>query len=301
MRTAIVSGANGFVGNATVRELLSNGYRVQGLVHNSATDICEHPHLKTIGFSLENVQSVMDELEPSESFYHFAWNGSSGSARSDSTLQLNNVKWTIDALKLAKAVGCKRFICAGSLSEYEAFATLHEDCVRPGTGYIYGGAKLAAHIMCKCIASDIGIDLLWGVITNAYGPGEISKRLINTTLRKIINGETPRFTSATQNYDFVYIDDVARAFRLIGERGIPFSEYVIGSSDAKPLRDYLDEINHTVAKNMDFTYGDIPSAGADLPIGIFDTKKIEEDTGFTAEVPFGEGIMHTYEWLKKQT
>ena len=42
-----------------------------------------------------------------------------------------------------------------------------------------------------------------------------------------------------QNYDFVYIDDVARAFRLIGEKGKPFHEYVIGSGNAKPLKNFL--------------------------------------------------------------
>lgn len=164
----------------------------------------------------------------------------------------------------------------------------------------FTGAKLAAHIMCKCIASDIGIDLLWGIITNAYGPGEISRRLINTALRKIINGETPRFTSATQNYDFVYIDDVARAFRLIGEKGVPFSEYLIGSSNARPLKDYLMEMNQIVAKDMDFVYGDIPFSGTNLPIDTFDTKKIKNDTGFVAELPFKEGVKRTFAWLDKQ-
>ncbi len=300
MKTAIVSGANGFIGSAVVRELLSNGYYVQGLVHNNISNIGKHPNLKIVQFSLETIDSIIENLEPSEIFYHFAWNGISGPIRSDTELQLNNVRWTINALKSAKTVGCKRFVCSGSLVEYEALATLYEDNNRPGTEYIYGGAKLAAHIMCKCVASDIDIDLLWGIITNAYGPGEISNRLVNTTLRKIINGETPRFTSATQNYDFIYIDDVAKAFRLIGEKGVPFSEYLIGSSNAKPLKDYLMEMNQIVAKDMNFTYGDIPFSGTNLPIGAFDAKKIENDTGFVAELPFKEGIKRTFDWLNKQ-
>ena len=300
MKTAIVSGANGFIGNAVVRELLSRGYHVQGLIHNKTDNILEHPNLKIFYFSLEDIDSVEDKLEPSEIFYHFAWNGISGQIRSDYELQLNNVRWTINTLRLAKRAGCKKFVCAGSLVEYEALITLCEDGNRPGTEYVYGAAKLAAHIMCKCIASDIGIDLLWGIVTNAYGPGEISKRLINTTLRKIIDGKTPRFTSATQNYDFIYIDDVAKAFRLIGEKGIPFSEYLIGSSNARPLKEYLMLINETVAREIDFVYGEIKFTGASLPNEIFDTKRIKEDTGFVAEISFKEGIKRTFEWLNEQ-
>ena len=52
----------------------------------------------------------------------------------------------------------------------------------------------------------------------------------------------PQFTAGTQNYDFVYIDDVARAFRLIGEKGKPFHEYLIGSSTARPLKEFLLEM-----------------------------------------------------------
>lgn len=138
MRTAIVSGANGFIGSAVVRELLSNGYYVQGLVHDNTSSIGEHPNLKITHFSLETIDSIIDDLEPSETFYHFAWKGISGPTRSDTALQLNNVQWTINSLRLAKTVGCNRFVCAGSLVEYEALATLYEDGNRPGAEYVYG-------------------------------------------------------------------------------------------------------------------------------------------------------------------
>ena len=44
------------------------------------------------------------------------------------------------------------------------------------------------------------------MITNAYGVGERSPRMVNTTIQKCIRGEAPQFTAGTQNYDFVYID-----------------------------------------------------------------------------------------------
>ena len=95
-------------------------------------------------------------------------------------------------------------------------------------GYIYGMGKHIAHCMCKSVATNIGIDLLWPMISNAYGVGELSPRFVNTTLRKIINGETLQFTAATQNYDFVYVSDVAQAFYKVAINGKPFCEYMIG-------------------------------------------------------------------------
>ena len=170
---------------------------------------------------------------------------------------------------------------------------------KPGLGYIYGGGKLIAHVMCMSVAVDIGIDLIWPEITNAYGVGEFSPRMVNTTIRKVIRGEAPQFTAGTQHYDFVYIDDVARAFYLIGEKGKPFHEYLIGSSTARPLREFLLEMKASIAPDLDFIFGDIPFTGIDLPLEKFDCSQTERDTGFKAEISFGEGVRRTMEWLKE--
>ena len=167
-------------------------------------------------------------------------------------------------------------------------------------GYIYGGGKTIAHIMCMSVAANIGIDLIWPEITNAYGVGERSPRMVNTTIQKCIRGEAPQFTAGTQNYDFVYIDDVARAFRMIGENGKPFHEYLIGSSTARPLKEFLLEMQAAIAPNLKFVFGDIPFTGVDLPLAKFDCSETEKDTGFRAQIRFGEGCRRTMEWLKSQ-
>ena len=60
---------------------------------------------------------------------------------------------------------------------------------KPGKGYIYGSGKLVARTMTMSVAADLGIDLLWAEITNAYGAGEVSPRFINSTIRKILKNE----------------------------------------------------------------------------------------------------------------
>lgn len=169
---------------------------------------------------------------------------------------------------------------------------------QPGLGYIYGGGKVIAHIMCMSVAAQIGMELVWPEITNAYGVGEKSPRMVNTTIQKCMRGETPQFTTGTQNYDFVYIDDVARAFRLIGERGKPFHEYLIGSSTARPLKEFLLEMQASIAPELPFHFGDVPFTGVDLPLSKFDCTQTEQDTGFKAQVSFAEGCKRTMEWWK---
>ena len=301
MKKAIVTGANGFVGGATLRELLTNGYEVWAIGHqNHFSNVPGDSMVHKVSCDLEEMVSLPERIPAGDYdlFYHFAWAGSAGPARADTVLQLRNVQWTVDALRAAKRIGCRRFVCAGSIVEHETMAAAYTQGNRPGLGYIYGSGKLAAHAMCMSVAANIGIELVWPEITNAYGIGERSPRLVNTTIQKCILGEAPQFTAGTQNYDFVYIDDVARAFRLIGENGKPFHEYLIGSSTARPLRRFLEEMQKAIAPELEFLFGDVPFTGVDLPLTRFDCTETERDTGFRASVGFAEGCIRTCNWWK---
>lgn len=301
MKKAIVTGANGFVGGATLRELLNQGYEVWAVGHQDHfSNVPEDPSVHKVSCDLAEMKTLPEKIPTGEYdlFYHFAWAGSAGPARADTALQLNNVQWTVDALLAAKELGCRRFVCAGSIVEHETMAAAYTQGNRPGMGYIYGSGKLAAHTMCMSVAANIGIELVWPEITNAYGIGERSPRMVNTTIQKCIRGEVPQFTAGTQNYDFVYIDDVARAFRLIGEKGKPFHEYLIGSSSARPLRQFLEEMQQAIAPELTFAFGDVPFTGVDLPLAAFDCKETERDTGFRAQVGFADGCKRTMLWWK---
>lgn len=302
MKKVIVTGANGFVGSAFVKELLSHGIQVIAVDRDGCHfNLPQREGLTSCSCELSEISSLYrnKSTEGADTFFHFAWAGSAGAARADTVLQLQNAQWTIDSIRAAKNIGCQRFVCAGSIMEHETIAAAFAQENRPGMGYIYGSGKLVAHTMCKSIAAEIGIDLIWTKITNAYGAGELSPRFVNTTIRKILHDEPLQFTSGTQNYDFVYISDVARAFYLIGEFGKPFCDYLIGSSCARPLREFILEMKYSIAPNKDFIFGDIPYTGINLPLSDFDCSRTEQDTGFRAEVSFSEGVKKTMEWLKQ--
>ncbi len=302
MKKAIVTGANGFVGSALVKEMLKHNVEVLALdMPNCNTNIANDKRVKFIGLTLDEIWQLKDLVSNKnfDCFYHFAWAGVDVKNRENIELQLNNVKWTIDCLKVAKQCGCKRFVGAGSIMEDETLNAVAKAGNKAGMNYVYGASKLQAHLLSSMIAANINIELVWCKLTNAYGVGEFSTRLINSTLRKIINNEIPQFTSGEQNYDFVYIDDVARAFYLIGKNGKPFNEYLIGSSHARPLKEFLLEMKETVSPDRKFIFGNIPFTGVSLPLNKFNTTKTETDTGFKAQISFGEGCRRTMEWLKQ--
>lgn len=301
MKIAVVTGANGFVGSAVVKELIHNGYKVYAVVRNNHADRLHGlGNTEIIDCELSEIVKLPELIqEKCDVFYHFAWSGITGVSRANANIQLSNAKYSVEAVKSAAKIGCKRFVFAGSIVENESLYAAYTDGNRPGTEYVYGAAKMAAHIMCSATSSELSIEYLNGKIINTYGVGEESARLVNSAIRKCIAGISPEFTAGTQNYDFVYIDDVAHAFRLIGENGKPFTSYVIGSSYAKPLKEFLLEMKEAVAPDLPFKFGDVPFTGIDLPLSDFDCSKTEKDTGFKAQISFAEGCKRTFEWWKK--
>lgn len=301
MEKVIITGADGFVGSYTVRHFLDNGKTVLALdIGEKAKRLSPHKNLTYLQCDVTDVKAMMEMIPRGiyDTFIHFAWAGSAGPERMDYHLQMTNALNTVECLKTAKELGCSRFVCAGSIMEYEVEAAIHSQGSRPGMAYIYGMGKHIAHCMCKSVAVSIGIDLLWPMITNAYGIGEFSPRFVNTTLRKIINGEPLQFTAATQNYDFVYVSDVAKAFYLVAEKGRPFCEYMIGSGTARPLREFILEMVTSCGPEAKPLFGDVPFTGTNLPLSTFAIDALRTDCGFEIEVPFGKGTKMTMDWLK---
>ncbi len=303
MKKSIVTGANGFVGNNVCKALSNSGVKVYAIIKDTNENIenIKHlPNLEIVYCELSDIESLYDKITDRDIdvFYHFAWVGSAGPLRCDEEIQLQNALWTANALKTADKMNCKKFVNAGSITEIEALMAVYTQESKPFLPYIYGAGKIAAHTVCKPLANSLNIDLCWAVITNTYGVGEISPRLVNSSIRKILANEPLQFTSGTQNYDFIYIDDLARAFVAIGKYGKPNKEYVIGSGNAKPLKEFLLEMVNSLAPDAQVVFGDIPFTGVNLPLEAFDTKDLENDCHFKPEISFAQGTKLTMEWIK---
>ena len=301
MQKVIITGADGFVGSYTVAHFLKEGCEVLALDMGAEPKRLKATEgLTYIQCDISDVNGMMKKISQGvyDTFVHFAWAGSAGPARVDYNLQMKNALVTVECMKAAKRLGCTRFVCAGSIMEYEVEAAIHTQGSKPGMAYIYGMGKHIAHCMCKSVAVDIGIELLWPMITNAYGVGELSPRFVNTTLRKIINGDKLEFTSGAQNYDFVYVSDVAKAFYLVAKNGKPFCEYMIGSGNAKPLKEFIIEMVSACSDDAVPHFGDIQFTGTNMPLSTFSIADIKSDCGFEPEVSFAVGTRMTMEWLK---
>ena len=302
MKKVLVTGANGFIGKTLVSSLLARDYAVVALDIRFDDILLNHPAVTCVNVMDRQVSELKDYIPADEydAFFHLAWAATSGPARADYEVQLNNVKLTCQYVELCKALGCKRIIYASSINEMETYEYLQSDDIEPSGGYIYGTGKLAAHLMGETVAKLNGVEFIPVIITNIYGVGEKSARMIYTSINKLVHKEHCSFTAGYQTYDFIYITDAINSIIEVSEKGKAFNRYYIGSGEPKPLREFLIEMRDIVDPTAEIGLGDIPFKGVDISYAQFDLKKVEKDTGYKNQVPFAVGIRMTKEWIEGQ-
>lgn len=302
MKNAIVTGANGFIGKTLVKALLEKEYHVVALDVRFDDVLEKDGRVICINVSDKELSDVKNEIPVNDynCFYHLAWAGTSGPARADYVVQLNNVKLACDYIKLCGEIGCRRVVYASSINEMETYEYLQADNIEPSGGYIYGAGKLAAHLMGETVAKLYGVEYIPVIITNIYGVGEKSARMIYTSITKLLNKEHCSFTAGYQTYDFIYISDAINSIIAVAEKGKAFNRYYIGSGEPRPLREFLIEMKNIVDSDAEIGLGDISFNGADISYSQFDLKKVELDTGYKNRISFADGIRMTADYIRSE-
>lgn len=305
MKRAIVCGGAGFVGSAVVKELLANHTEVTVIVRpgfleeNMKQSRLAGLDVTVLECDIKNIGRIKNQIKASgfDVWYQFAWDGLFGELLVDYTTQIMNIKWGMDAIVTAAELGCKKFIGSGSITQFELLVERTENLYDKYR--IYKTAKMASEYIGRSVAAEHKIEFIWPIITNIYGPGEFTSRLINSMIRNLLSGKHQYLSEGTQYYDFIYLSDAAKAFRLIGEYGKSGRNYTIASGAAKPLREFLTELTTVVSPGTKLIFGECPFKGISLPKEMYSIKELQEDTGFAPEISFADGIRRTMEWIKR--
>lgn len=285
---AIVTGATGFIGTALCRELIENNYEVTAVIRPETKRKDKVPSgVNVVELPLDRI----NELEGSyDLFYHLAWNGSSGNDRNDFDMQYSNIKYTADAIRVAKRLGCKKFIGAGSQAEYGVVhgeAKEDETICKPFM--MYGAAKLAAYHMGKIVAEQEEISFVWPRIYSVYGPGENEGTLISYLVKTLQEGKVPELSPCENMWNFMYIDDCTRALRILGENKNTDGIYNVASSDTRLLKEFVIETKNIINENLGLNFG-AKKANENLTFWLEPNCTRLINLGYEDKVSFSKGI-----------
>ena len=294
MLKIVITGATGMIGSALARYAVKNNIEVLCIARKDSKRLSNLPEsklLKTIYCSI----SEYPKLEVScgyDLFFHLAWDKTFSAFRDDVNAQTENIKYTLDSVQLAKRLGCKKFIGAGSQAEYGIASELlkPQTPVNPQSGY--GIAKYAAGKLSRLLCSQLKMEFNWLRILSVYGIHDGENTLISYVINELKARRSPELTKCGQIWDYLFCDDAAKALLAVGERGADGKTYPLGSGINKKLSSYLEIIRDIIDPDIQLQFGKKDYYHHQPMYLCADITELSEDTGWKPVVSFEKGIKH---------
>ena len=285
----LVTGGSGFIGAHAISHLVAGGHEVHAISQArgrfpAGVEVHEADLLN------ESCQSILQQVRPSH-LLHLAWR-LPHNAYWTST---DNVRWLERSLQLLEAfaaAGGRRWVGAGTCAEYDwsqGGAFRESDPDRPLS--LYGACKSALRITAERLGEQLGVEVAWGRIFLPYGPGDRPEKLVPSLIRSLLAGKPTPCTEGIHVRDFVYVDDVARAF--VGLLDCQHRGAInIGSGVPVTVRHVVRRIGEIVGRPELLQFGAVPTRGSE-PLQVTANIELLQSLGLGPRYPLDDGLRAT--------
>ena len=296
----LVTGGGGFLGSHLVEQLTAVGHEVVAPFRRDVdlTDMGQAARLFT-------------DAQPELVFHLAAEVGGIGANRANpGRYWYANLMMGAHVLEQARLHGTRKLVMAGTVCAYPKFTPVPFQETELWNGYPeetnapYGVAKKALLVGAQAYREQYGLDTIFLLPTNLYGPRDNfdlqSSHVIPALIRKMTESadEVVLWGDGTPTREYLYVDDCVEAL-------LPSSEHYDGPEPVNVgtgIETSIRETAELVAEAVGFG-GEIrwdPSMPNGQPRRSLDSSRAAELFGFRAQVPLREGITRTVDWYQAQ-
>ena len=299
---ALVLGAGGFLGRNLCSALVDRGINVRGIGRSlrSSTSLrgvefleAEVSDTVPIAQFFDDVDVVFHLLGPSSPHC-------SHQNRKRDFSQIVGSTWAM--LEACVEVGVERVVFAssgGTVYGRQEGGRISETA-EPRPISSYGLHKLIAEQCLALFNRQYGLRCISLRISNAFGPfqrGDNEQGIVSIFGRKIIASQAVTvFGDGSASRDFVYIEDVCRAFIAAARYHGDHNVFNIGQGQSRSVRSVLRALEKALGRKAIVRHA--PPRLFDLPTNELDTRSAQSELGWRAQIPWDEGIEKTAEWLR---
>ena len=312
----LVTGGAGFIGSAFIRLLLGDPDRSRRVVNldkltyagnleNLATVAGDSRYRFVHGDICDAalVNALVGEEKPDVIVNFAAESHVDRSILSPAPVFETNLRGTFTMLEAARTHQTPRYIQISTDEVYGSIDPPHEaDENYPlCASSPYSASKAGADLLALSYFVTYKMPVSVTRASNNYGPYHFPEKLIPLMISNAMEDKPlPIYGDGQQIRDWLYVDDHARAILAVIERGRAGEIYNIGGSRALPNLDVVRKILAAVGKpeSLMQTVKDRP--GHDRRYALSSEKLIRE-TGWTAQIPFEDGLRATIEWYRSNT
>jgi UDP-glucose 4-epimerase len=299
-----LTGGSGFIGAETLRLALEAGHEMLVHVRPHSAEQRLAPfagRFERLELDLNNcpaLAAALTRYRP-EVVLHLAWFGVANHARFDRRQFAENIEPSCSLVEAAAVAGVSAFVAMGSQGEYGTGSTMLEDSLPEPTS-LYGAAKIATLYLTRQLAAQVGMRHAWLRLFSTYGPGDNEGWLIPMLITEMLAGRRPRTTQGTQYWDWLHVEDVARAVLAVATTQTASGVFNLGSGRASRVRDVVERIRDLTAPGMDLVFGEIPFRPDQVMHMEADISRLRGATGWQPGISLEKGLEGTVAWYKKR-
>jgi len=175
----------------------------------------------------------------------------------------------------------------------------------------YSASKASGDHLAKAWFHTYGMPVMVTNCSNNYGPYHFPEKLIPLVALNALDGKPlPIYGKGDNVRDWLYVDDHARALKLVVDKGVPGETYNVGGSNersnlevVKAICSVLDDLAPDRRRRDVKSYADLITFVPDRPGHdkryAIDASKLKTELGWRPSENFDSGIRKTVEWYLK--
>lgn len=310
MKKALVTGADGFIGSHLTEMLVAKGYQVKALSqYNSFNnwgwleDVDCKDQIEVLTGDVRDPRYCNVIVKNVDVVFHLAaLIAIPYSYFAPDSYVDTNIKGTLNICQAAKENGNVRMIQTSTSEVYGTAQYVPIDERHPLQPQSpYSATKIAADAMAMSFYNSFELPVTIARPFNTYGPRQSARAVIPTIITQIANGAKEiKLGDISPTRDFNYVEDTCRGFIMLAECDSAIGEVVnIGSNFEISVKDTLQLIKELMESDVQFVVDEqrIRPEKSEVFRLWCDNGRIEQLTGFKAQVDIRKGLQRTIDWF----